>query len=137
MQQATNIARQMVTRWGMSDRLGPVTLTASDGGLAPEQEPQSTTPTWRAYSDDTARLIDAEIRRVLDESYASAVQLLGTHRHELDVLASALLVHETLDQEEILDVTGLRRNALVPVTATAPSMNNHIHASESGIHEHH
>ena len=103
MQQATTIARQMVTRWGMSDRLGPVTLAASDGGMVPEQEPQSTTPTWRAYSDDTARLIDAEIRRVLDESYASAVQLLDAHRSELSALASALLVHETLDEQEILE----------------------------------
>jgi cell division protease FtsH len=62
---------------------------------------------WRPYSDDTARLIDAEVRRILDESYAEAVRLLRQQRPELDALAKALLEHETLDEQEILQVTGL------------------------------
>jgi cell division protease FtsH len=109
MQQATSIARQMVTRWGMSDRLGPVTLAQRrDAFLGqPEGEPSGDGP-WRRYSEDTARLIDAEVRRVLDDSYAEAVRLLRQNRHELDVLARALLEHETLDEQEILNVTGLR-----------------------------
>jgi hypothetical protein len=57
---------------------------------------------------DGSRLIDAEVRRVLDESYADALRLLRQQRHELDALATALLEHETLDEQEILRVTGLR-----------------------------
>ncbi len=109
MQQATSIARQMVTRWGMSDRLGPVTLaqrsTASLG--QPEGEPNGASM-WRPYSEDTARLIDAEVRRVLEDSHVEALRLLRQHRPELDALAQALLEHETLDDLEILNVTGLR-----------------------------
>ena len=119
MHQATNIARQMVTRWGMSTELGPVTLVGADDGAGGDTPAGSG---WRAYSEDTARLIDAEIRRVLDDSYAEAVQMLKDHRSELEALANALLLHETLDQDEILQVTGLRRKDSVepgPVAASA------------------
>jgi cell division protease FtsH len=109
MQQATNIARQMVTRWGMSAKLGPVALAQRDDGFLDPAEVEARTPGgWRPYSEETARLIDAEVRRVLDESYADALRLLGQRRHELDGLAEALLEHESLDEQEILQVTGLR-----------------------------
>ena len=109
MQQATSIARQMVTRWGMSEKLGPVTLAQrSDTFLGQtEGDPYGAGP-WRPYSDDTARLVDAEVQRILDESQAEAVRLLTQRRHELDALARALLQHETLDEQEILNVTGLQ-----------------------------
>jgi cell division protease FtsH len=130
MQQATSIARQMITRWGMSDKLGPVTLAGSSDGQPGESQPDMGAAGWRPYSEDTARLIDAEIRRVLDESYADALRLLRNRRHELDALASALLAHETLDEQEILAVTGSKqldslRPAPVPaareVRPTSPS----------------
>src|SRR5205807_7853020 len=105
MQQATHLARQMVTRWGMSDELGPVTLSQRSEGFLGQPEEPNVPNTWRAYSDDTARLIDSEVRRVLDESYAEAVRLLRQRRRELDALANALLEHETLDAEEISRVT--------------------------------
>jgi cell division protease FtsH len=109
MQQATNIARQMVTRWGMSEKLGPVALAQrNDGFLDPTDDQAAIPGAWRPYSEETARLIDAEVRRVLDESYAHAVRLLGQQRQELDALAKALLEHETLDEQEILHITGLR-----------------------------
>jgi cell division protease FtsH len=110
MQQATNISRQMVTRWGMSDKLGPVVLAQRNDGFLDPAEGDATMPggAWRPYSEETARLIDAEVRRVLDESYADALRLLRQQRHELDALATALLEHETLDEQEILRVTGLR-----------------------------
>jgi cell division protease FtsH len=108
MQQATNIVRQMVTRWGMSEQLGPVALAQrSDGFLDPAEAEAATIGGWRPYSDDTARLIDAEVRRILDESYAEAARLLRQQREELDALAKALLEHETLDEQEIRDVTRL------------------------------
>jgi cell division protease FtsH len=115
MQQATSIARQMVTRWGMSDRLGPVTLASSNAAQLGEPEPENGMAGWRPYSEDTARLIDAEIRRVLDDSYADAVRLLNDNRQPLDALATALLAHETLEEQEILQVTGLHRQ--IPLVA--------------------
>jgi cell division protease FtsH len=61
----------------------------------------------RPFSEETATLIDAEVRRILDECYAEAVDLLSQHRKELDKLTNALLEHETLDEQQILQVTGL------------------------------
>jgi cell division protease FtsH len=124
MQQATNIVRQMVTRWGMSDQLGPVALAQrTEGFLEPADGEPSIAGGWRPYSDDTARLIDAEVRRILDESYAQATRLLREHQHELDALAQALLEHETLGEQEILDVTRLRparpNGVLPPLPVTA------------------
>jgi cell division protease FtsH len=108
MQQATSIARQMVTRWGMSERLGPVALAQhDDGSLDPDGE-AGTPGMLRPYSEETARLIDAEVRRVLDESYDDALRLLRQRRQELDALATALLEHESLDEQQILQITGLR-----------------------------
>jgi cell division protease FtsH len=130
MQQATNIARQMVTRWGMSDELGPVTLAQrSDGFLGqPEGEPNAPN-SWRPYSDETARLIDSEVRRVLDESYAGAMRLLRERRSELDALANALLEQETLDEQEILRVTGLRRErtpSAIPLPVRVAAFGKHV-----------
>jgi len=110
MQQATNIARQMVTRWGMSPELGPITLAQRSDGFV--GQPESNAPAVngsRPYSEDTARLIDTEVRNVLEEAYAQAVQLLTQNRKELDVLAQALLVRETLDGQDTLRVTGPRQ----------------------------
>ena len=64
--------------------------------------------TPREYLDLTRALIDAEVRRVLEDSHVAALRLLRQHRPELDALAQALLEHETLDELEILNVTGLR-----------------------------
>ena len=74
------------------------------------------------YSDDTARLIDAEVRRILDESYADAARLLRQQRQQLDALAKALFEHETLDEQEIRDVTRLLPepgNRVLPLPVTA------------------
>jgi cell division protease FtsH len=104
IEQATQLARSMVTRWGMSDRLGMVQL-------APRENPYlNTVPGFdgsRPFSEETARTIDAEVRRIIGESYNEAHRLLGNHRRELDALADALLKRETLDEQEILKVTGL------------------------------
>jgi cell division protease FtsH len=106
IQQATDLARQMVTRWGMSEKLGPVTL-------APREDPflrgggfpgGGGTP----YSEATAKVVDDEVERILQECYTDGVRLLREHRDALDRLASALLEHETLDEQEILRVTELQ-----------------------------
>ena len=104
IEQATTLARGMVTRWGMSDRLGLVQL-------APRENPYlDGVPGWgasRPFSEDTARAIDAEVLRIIAESHAEARRLLAVHRAQLDALADALLARETLDEAEILQVTGL------------------------------
>jgi cell division protease FtsH len=104
IEQASALARDMVTRWGMSERLGMVQL-------APRENPYLTTidefPTGRPYSESTAAAVDAEVHRIISESHDEALRLLRQHRRELDALATALLERETVDEEEILSVTGL------------------------------
>ena len=117
MQQATDLVRQMVTRWGMSDTLGPVTLAPRESPFLGSGGGESGFGSSKPYSETTATLIDAEVRRILQESYDEAVRLLRAHRRELDALAAALLEHETLNEGEILAVTGLRR-APEPVGVT-------------------
>ena len=106
IEQATNLARSMVTRWGMSDRLGMVQL-------APRQNPYLNTlggyGTPQNISEETARAVDEEVLRIIAESHEEARQLLTKHRRALDALAQALLAGETLDEQEILEVTGLKR----------------------------
>jgi len=115
IEQATALARNMVTRWGMSDRLGMVQL-------APRENPylaslESFTG-QRPYSEETASAVDAEVRRIIAESHDEASRLLTVHRASLEALAQALLARETLDEAEIHEVTGLP--AAVPVeTATS------------------
>lgn len=104
IEQATGLARNMVTRWGMSDKLGLVQLAPRQnaylgGGAGYGAE--------RPFGEDTARVIDAEVHRIIDECHQQALQLLRLHRKALDALVQALLARETLDEQEILAVTGL------------------------------
>jgi cell division protease FtsH len=105
MQQATDLARQMITRWGMSERLGPVTLAPRDESFL--RDPYGGFGGSRPYSEYTARLIDEEVERILNECYAEGVRLLREHRPALDRLAAALLEKETLDEQEIISITGV------------------------------
>jgi cell division protease FtsH len=107
----------MVTRWGMSDKLGTVQLAPREnpylrgsGGYAGE----------KPFSEETARAIDEEVSHIIDESHEEARRLLTEHRKELEALARALLERETLDEREILELTGLPpapplENTKVPV----------------------
>jgi cell division protease FtsH len=102
LRQVTEIARQMVLRWGMSGKLGPVSFSApSDDGFPAAFQRQP-------YSDATADMIDHEVRRIVEECETEAVRLLTAHRDKLTALATALLEAESLDEHEILAVTGLR-----------------------------
>src|SRR5215469_6090389 len=100
LQQVTMIAREMVVRWGMSPRVGPLNLGGDDGSnpFAAQQKP---------YSETTASLIDAEIKRIVEECFTEADRLLEQNRERLDALAAALLKEESLDEQDILRVTGL------------------------------
>src|SRR3954470_7414408 len=106
IEQATGIARRMVTRWGMSEKLGLVQLAPRENaflGGGPSF------PAERPFSEATAQAIDSEVQRIILESYDEAVRLLTDHRGQLDALAQALVARETLNEEEILAVTGLPR----------------------------
>jgi cell division protease FtsH len=101
LRQVTAIARQMVVRWGMSPRVGVLSL--EDGGDNPGQSLTLTRP----YSEETASLIDDEVRRISEECLHQAMTLLESNRDKLDALVHALLEHDTLGQDEILAVTGI------------------------------
>jgi cell division protease FtsH len=104
IEQATGLARRMVTRWGMSERLGLVQL-------APRENPYlngpGDYPGARSFSEETAKAIDDEVRRIIGECHEEAKRLLNAHRRQLDALVDALLARETLNEREILEVTGL------------------------------
>ncbi|MBM4417225.1 MAG: ATP-dependent zinc metalloprotease FtsH [Chloroflexi bacterium] len=97
LQQVTAIARQMVTRWGMSADIGLIALdpVSQDNFLGVEP----VRPRW--YSDETALRVDQAIRSIVDECYERAVELLKRERLRLDALAEALLARESLDEREI------------------------------------
>jgi cell division protease FtsH len=104
IEQATSLARRMVTRWGMSERVGLVQLAPREnpylggsGGYTGE----------KPFSEATAEAIDAEVLRIINESHDEARRLLTSHRKQLDALAEALVSRETLSEQEILEVTGL------------------------------
>jgi cell division protease FtsH len=100
IERATSLARNMVTKWGLSDRLGPLAYAEEEGevflGRSVTQHKQ--------VSDETARLIDIEVRRVVDTAYSRARDILVEHRDKLDAMAEALVKYETIDDEQIKDI---------------------------------
>jgi cell division protease FtsH len=104
IEQATHLARRMVTRWGMSERLGMVQLAPRESQYLPGSVGFAGT---KPFSEDTARAIDAEVLKIINDSHAQARRLLVEHRGALDALALALQKRETLDEQDILNVTGL------------------------------
>ena len=111
IEQVTSLARSMVTRWGMSERLGMVQLAPRQNPYLANNDGYGGT---RSFSEETARLIDAEVLRIISESHEEARRLLRQHRRELDALAEALMARETLDEQEILAVTGLPPAPSIP-----------------------
>jgi cell division protease FtsH len=109
IQQVTAIARGMVERWGMSEKVGFLTVTPQEGRsmLLPGSEP---------VSEATQELIDAEVRRIVDEEHETTTTLVSANRDKLDNLAEALLERETLDEIDAYAVAGIDRGA-VPAPA--------------------
>src|SRR5579884_2613473 len=97
LQRVTAIAHQMVTRWGMSERLGTISYSEREDPFAGG----ALTTGTRAYSEQTASIIDEEVNRIVKRAYERAVSLLTEHRDTLDHIARALRVHETLDAEQL------------------------------------
>jgi cell division protease FtsH len=97
IERATSLARSMVTKWGLTEKLGPMTYSEDEDevflGRSVTQH--------KHMSDDTARLIDEEVRRIVDNSHDRARDLLTDHRNELEMMAAALMKYETIDGSQI------------------------------------
>jgi cell division protease FtsH len=98
IQRATEIARNMVTKWGLSDAMGP--LMYDEGGEEVFLGRSAAQPS-KAMSDETALAIDKEVRSIIDECYEKARNLLEEHRSKMDMMAEALMQYETIDAEQI------------------------------------
>jgi cell division protease FtsH len=100
IERATELARNMVTKWGLSDRLGPLTYSEDAGevflGRSVTQHKQ--------VSDETAHAIDEEVRRVIEGNYKRARDILDTHLDKLHAMADALIKYETLADDQIKDI---------------------------------
>jgi cell division protease FtsH len=100
IERATELARNMVTKWGLSDRLGPLTYSEDDGevflGRSVTQHKQ--------VSDDTAHAIDEEVRRIIDTNYERARKHLEDNLEKLHSMAKALMKYETIDEKQIKDI---------------------------------
>ncbi|MBV9311976.1 MAG: ATP-dependent zinc metalloprotease FtsH [Solirubrobacterales bacterium] len=103
IQQLTRIARHMVGRWGMSNAIGPIAVLPIDG-MGPLLPGSSET------SEATQRLVDEEVRRIVETAHSEVTSLLQAHRENLDHLAGGLLENETLDEGDAYSVAGLPRN---------------------------
>jgi cell division protease FtsH len=103
IQQLTELARQMVGRWGMSEAIGPVAVLPRDG-----QGPLL--PGVSEVSAETQRMIDEEVRKIVEQAHKEVVALLKENRGKLDSLAQALLEHETLDEDDAYRAAGVERS---------------------------
>jgi cell division protease FtsH len=105
IQQLTQIARRMVGRWGMSPAIGPIAVIPSDGaGLL--------FPGAAETSETTQRVVDEEVRRIVESAHHEVTDLIVEHRSNLDSLVAALLEHETLDEADAYEAAGLPRNPM-------------------------
>jgi cell division protease FtsH len=100
LEQATGIARRMVREWGMSERVGPMAWSSQQAVFLGEDLMSS----QREYSDDTAKLLDEEIARILTSQESRARDILGRHRRGLELIAEALLDRETIDGSVVVQL---------------------------------
>ena len=101
IERATQMARNMVTKWGLTEKMGPV--------LYGEDESQNPGGGNTHYSEDTSRQIDEEVRRILDDAYGKAKKLLEDNRDVLEAMKDALMEYETIDAEQVDDLMARRK----------------------------
>jgi len=102
LQQVARVAKQMITRFGMSDRLGPVALGRQQGNMFLGRDIMSE----RDFSEETAAAIDEEVRKLVDTAYLRAKEVLLDNRKVLDEIAQMLIEKETVDAEELQQILG-------------------------------
>jgi cell division protease FtsH len=100
IERATDLARNMVTKWGLSDRLGPLTYSEESGEVFLGRSVTQT----KQVSDETAHAIDQEVRRVIESNYQRARNILETNLEKLHSMADALIKFETIDEGQIKDI---------------------------------
>jgi cell division protease FtsH len=103
LENATRIARSMAGRWGMSERIGPVSVLPAD-----------VEPRMAGVSDEMLHTVDAEVRRISAECLEEARRLLRDNRDRLDAIVALLLERETLDEAEVYAAAGIPRNTVEP-----------------------
>lgn len=101
IERATNIAKSMVTRWGLSEKLGPLNY-GEDEGMYPNAPPPQ-------HSGETSKAIDEEVRRIIDETYGRAKKILEDNRDILEAMKDALMEYETIDAEQVDDLMARRK----------------------------
>jgi cell division protease FtsH len=117
-ERATELARRMVTQWGMSDELGTMVYGENEGEIFLGRSIQ----THKNVSEATMQKVDAEIRRIIDKQYGVARQLLESNRDKVEAMAAALLEFETLDAEQISDImSGKPPRPPKPSSSSKPS----------------
>ena len=110
LEMVTRIARSMVGRWGMSERIGTLSVLPAEGD-----------PRMAGVSDGLLDAVDEEVRRITDECYAEARRLLRENRDKLDAIVTQLLAHENLDEPEIYAAASIPRRPVAPVPAPLPA----------------
>ncbi len=123
IERATAIARNMVTKWGLSAKLGPLHYGEEEGmypGMATQQ-----------YSDETSKNIDEEVRRIINDCYARAQKILEDNRDILEAMKDALMEYETIDAEQVDDLMS-RRKVRPPREWNDDDFNGHMHDKDAG-----
>jgi cell division protease FtsH len=106
LEMVTRIARSMVGRWGMSERIGTLSVLPAEGD-----------PRMAGISDGLLDAVDEEVRRITEECYADARRLLRENRNRLDAIVAELLAHESLDEREIYVAAGIEHPPATPSPA--------------------
>jgi len=101
IQRATDMARNMVTKWGLSEKLGPLMYAEDEGEVFLGRSSASHS---KAHSGETAKVIDEEIKRIIDDCYGRAKRILEENRDKLELMKDALLEYETIDADQIGDI---------------------------------
>jgi cell division protease FtsH len=127
-ERATQMARDMVTRYGMSDALGPMVYGENEGEVFLGRS----VTTHKNMSETTMQKVDAEIRRIIDEQYALARRLLEENRDKVEAMTKALLEWETIDSEQINDIMEGKepRPPKAPQAPTKPSADSNSPGAE-------
>jgi cell division protease FtsH len=119
-ERATAMARDMVTRYGMTEKMGPMVYAENDGEVFLGRS----VTTHKNVSESTMQQVDSEIRRIIDEQYALAVKILSENRDKVEVMTQALMDWETIDRDQVLDIMAGRTprppKELPPIRKPAP-----------------
>lgn len=121
IERATDLARRMVTKWGLSEKLGPLHY-GEDEGAYPGMSTQQ-------YSDNTSKLIDEEVRKIIDDCYKRAETILSENRDILEAMKDALMEYETIDAEQVDDLMA-RRKVSPPRDWDDDDFNSHLRSKE-------